>query len=139
MQVHVLQYLKYNIEKKTYTNHRAIFLETCLGSFQVFSYHPNGKLQPATILISESSFQPAYSNWETVAQQRHQRRQMKKKKKKTKKECGRRVSPFLGFSPLLFASFGFASFRYLKIWKMWFDSYFACVFVTFRYILFRTS
>ena len=49
MQVHVLQYLKYNIEKKTYTNHRAIFLETCLGSFQVFSYHPNGKLQPATI------------------------------------------------------------------------------------------
>ena len=56
MQVHVLQYLKYNIEKKTYTNHRAIFLETCLGSFQVFSYHPNGKLQPATILISESSF-----------------------------------------------------------------------------------
>ena len=56
MQVHVLQYLKYNIEKKTYTNHRAIFLETCLGSFQVFSYYSNGKLQPATILISESSF-----------------------------------------------------------------------------------
>ena len=54
MQVHVLQYLKYNIEKKTYTNHRAIFLETCLGSFQVFSYYSNGKLQPATILISES-------------------------------------------------------------------------------------
>ena len=68
MQVHVLRCLKYNIEKKTYTDHRAIFLETCLGSFQMFSYHSNGKLQPATILVSESSFQPACSNREKVAQ-----------------------------------------------------------------------
>ena len=56
MQVHVLQYLKYNIDTKTYTKHRAIFLETCLGSFQMFSKHSNGKLQPTTILVSESSF-----------------------------------------------------------------------------------
>ena len=68
MQVHVLRCLKYKIEKKTYTDHRAIFLETCLGSFQMFSYHSNGKLQPATILVSESSFQPACSNREKVAQ-----------------------------------------------------------------------
>ena len=56
MQGHVLQYLKYNIDTKTYTKHRAIFLETCLGSFQMFSKHSNGTFQPATILVSESSF-----------------------------------------------------------------------------------
>ena len=56
MQVHVLQYLKYNMDTKTYTNHRAIFLETGLGSFQMFSKHSNGKLQPATIFVCESSF-----------------------------------------------------------------------------------
>ena len=54
--------------------------------------------------------------------------------------CGLRVSLLLGLYPLLVASFGSSSFRNLKIWKMWSDSYFACVFqVAFRCILFRTS
>ena len=58
MQVHVLQYLKYNIEKKTYTNQRAIFLETCLGSFQMFSNIQMASYNPRLFWYLNHLFSP---------------------------------------------------------------------------------
>ena len=46
MQVHVLRYLKYNIKKKTYTDHRAIFykrvsiVSKCFLIIEMVSYNP---------------------------------------------------------------------------------------------------
>ena len=138
MQVHVSRYLKYNIEKKTYIDHRAIFqkrvsvVSKCFLIIQMASYNPrlfwylNHLFNPPA---------PTGKQWHNSTTKEDSE---KKNKKKSVEEAP--FSLFLGLSPPLVASFRFASFCNVKMSKMWFAGYFACVYqVAFRYILFRTS
>ena len=101
------------------------YFETYLGCLQMFSYLSNGKLQPATILVSESSFSPPAptgKQWHIINTKEDK---WKEKRKKSVEE--EPFSLFLGLPPLFVASFRLASFHNIKMWKMWFASYFGCV------------
>ena len=113
VQVHVSDILNITSRTKRIQT-MVLFFWTCLGSLQMFSSLSNGKLHSATILVSESSFNPPAPTGKQWHNSTTKEGKWKEKRKKSVKE--EPFSLFPGLSPLFVASFRLASFHNVKMW-----------------------